>query len=156
MEKDLGASTVNGIRELVGHLIHANGMTPATAVDIAKQLINSDLDQPSETDDQSYYPGRRDRQPQEFFKVAPKPDKAGNPIIKVPGYATFKISPEMSSSALEMQKSLPRAQAKVRASSDGRGRARASPGRHSVRHGGGAVNTSVDARQEPSCSRPSR
>ena len=96
MKKDLGTSTVNGIRELVGHLVHANGMTPATAVDIAKQLVNSDLDTPGPTDDQSDYPGRRDREPQEFFKVAPKPDKAGNVLVKVPGYQTIKISPEMS------------------------------------------------------------
>ena len=114
MKKDLGTSTVNGIRELVGHLVHANGMTPATAVDIAKQLVNSDLDTPGPTDDQSDYPGRRDREPQEFFKVAPKPDKAGNPIIKVPGYAPFKISPEMSSSVLDMQKSIREHSAKVR------------------------------------------
>ena len=145
MKNDLGASTVNGIRELVGHLIHANGMTPATAVDITKQLVNSDLDAPSETDDQSYYPGRRDRQPQEFFKVAPKPDKAGNPIIKVPGYAPFRISPEMSSSVLDMQKSIREHSAKVRGWATSRDALEKVRG--DVRSGtvGGAVDASVQA-----------
>ena len=135
MKKDLGTSTVNGIRELVGHLVHANGMTPATAVDIAKQLVNSDLDTPGPTDDQSDYPGRRDREPQEFFKVAPKPDKAGNPIIKVPGYAPFKISPEMSSSVLDMQKSIREHSAKVRGWATSRSALDESQRRRPVRHG---------------------
>ena len=85
--KDLGANTINGVRELAGHLIHANGVTPDSAVDIASQLINYDPDQPD----------------REFFKVAPKPDKAGNVLVKVPGYPTIKISPEMAEAADEMR-----------------------------------------------------
>jgi hypothetical protein len=114
MKKDLGTSTVNGIRELVGHLVHVNGITAESAVDIAKQLINVDLDTPGPTDDQSDYPGRRDHEPEQFFKVAPQPDKAGNPIIKVPGYAAFRISPEMGASILDMQKSMREHGVKVR------------------------------------------
>ena len=155
MKKDLGVSTVNGIRELVGHLVHANGMTPATAVDIAKQLVNSDLDAPSEADNltigvgegrgRTYFPGKTDREPQEFFKVAPKPDKAGNPIIKVPGYAPFKISPEMSSSVLDMQKSIREHSAKVRGWATSRDALTKVRGDNQSSTASGAVNTALDA-----------
>ena len=90
LKPGIGPETVNGLRELTGHLIHANGLTADAAVDIVTHLTNSDPDHPDK----------------EYFKVAPKLDKAGNVLVKVPGYQTIKISPEMAEAADEMRASV--------------------------------------------------
>ena len=127
--KDLGANTINGVRELAGHLIHANGVTPDSAVDIASQLINYDPDQPD----------------REFFKVAPKPDKAGNVLVKVPGYPTIKISPEMAEAADEMRDAVHKHLVKVVASKKVNDALAASKSNQRWGTVDEAVSTSVDA-----------
>ena len=84
--KGLGAGTINGIRELTRHIMHANGVSVDAALGIVSQLLNSD------TDDED----------KQFFQVG-RPDKAGNSLVKVPGYPAIRIAPEMAGAVAELR-----------------------------------------------------
>ena len=95
--KALGASTINGMRGLTAHLIHANGFDAETATDIVKNLVSVDPDDPKSAK----------------FDILGK-DKAGNALIHVPGYAIMKIAPSSMASIVDMrQRLMPYAKARA-------------------------------------------
>ena len=95
--KALGASTINGMRGLTAHLIHANGFDAETATDIVKNLVSVDPDDPKSAK----------------FDILGK-DKAGNALIHVPGYAIMKIAPSSMASIVDMrQRLIPYAKARA-------------------------------------------
>ena len=95
--KALGASTINGMRGLTAHLIHANGFDAETATDIVKNLVSVDPDDPKSMK----------------FDILGK-DKAGNALLHVPGYAIMKIAPSSMASIVDMrQRLMPYAKARA-------------------------------------------
>ena len=87
--KALGSSTINGMRGLTAHLIHANGFDAETATDIVKELVNVNTDDPKDMS----------------FDILGK-DKAGNALIHVPGYAIMKIAPTSMASIVDLRQRL--------------------------------------------------